>query len=351
MHQVTPRISAGITRKLSRIVTRGDLATSYLVRNEKPCTVKKRILDEYSPGTLVHSFDFRNGKTLGHYFNSRDIYSLADVVVEPRQGLIYDLDGSLIAESTVWPLRQLFNSFPWRPRGVYDTLDIGECFLIPSSAYGHWIAEDLGSIVHLVIKFPNAKILVSRFAPKYVRDFLAVLDRDYIEIDGPIRVKNLIFVSKSQDSGWMHPRDVEEIRNFPCFKDALTSSQTVTAIYASRRNTKRSPKNEKQIEAEFKQYGFEVIALDELNFLEEIKLLGRTKCLAGVHGSAQVNSVFMPNKTKLLDIVNENYWTELAQRIVQIRDQSYSYLLFPGSPEDAVDLNLIRKEILKLINQ
>ena len=133
MNQTTLRINAAIRRNLARIPMRGDFSTSYLVRDERPCTVKNIILGEYSEATLVKSYDFRNGNIVGHFFNGRNVYSLAEVIVEPVQGLIYDLRGSLIADSTVWPLFQLFNSFPWRPTKVHKTVDVGECILIPSN--------------------------------------------------------------------------------------------------------------------------------------------------------------------------------------------------------------------------
>jgi capsular polysaccharide biosynthesis protein len=166
-----------------------------------------------------------------------------------------------------------------------------------------------------------------------------------VELEGPTLIKNLLFVSKSQDSGWIHPKDVEEIRNFPHFKQALAFESGSSSVYASRRNTKRSPRNEALIETEFQKNGFDVIALEELNFMDEIKVLGKVKNFAGVHGSAHINAIFMPESAKLLDIVNENYWTELGQRIADIRKQTYLPVLFPGTPKDPVDLELIQRGI------
>ena len=321
---------------------------TYLIRDEAPVTVRNKFFQSYSERMAVEIYDPRNGGVQGHFFNSRSVFLLDEVILEPRLGLIYDLNGFLLAESTVWPLFQLFSSFPWRPKRVDSKIDVGNVILIPSNAYGHWLAEDLGPVVHLLSNFPDAKLLVSKRAPKYVRDFLAITQRDFIEIDGPTRVKNLLFISKSQDSGWMHPKDVEEIRNFSLFKNAFHQGSAHNSIYASRRNTKRSPRNENLIELEFQKSGFEVVALEELNFMDEIKLLAETKNFAGVHGSAHVNSIFMPEGASLLDIVNENYWTELGPRITDIRRQRYFPVVFPGTPLDPVNMELIRLGIERL---
>ena len=85
--------------------------------------------------------------------------------------------------------------------------------------------------------------------------------------------------------------------------------------------------------------------------MDEIKLLAGTKNFAGVHGSAHVNSIFMPEGAKLLDIVNENYWTELGPRIADIRKQEYTAIVFPGSPTDPVDTDLIRQGIANLVSK
>ena len=348
MNQSALRIKLGFRRNLARLISGGSFSSTYLIRDEKPCSLSSEFLGTYSEGTSISSFDHRNGNIVGHYFNARNVYCLREAVIEPVQGLVYDLSGSLLAESTVWPLYQLYYSFPWMPKHITKVIDVGESILITSNAYGHWLAEDLGSIVHLISNYPNAKILVSKSAPKYVRDFLSIIDKDCIELEGPVRVKNLLFVSKSQDSGWMHPKDVEEIRNLPQFKTVLGFDLPTNSVYASRRNTKRSPRNENLIELEFQKSGFEVVALEELNFMDEIKLLAETKNFAGVHGSAHVNSIFMPEGASLLDIVNENYWTELGPRITDIRRQRYFPVVFPGTPLDPVNMELIRLGIERL---
>jgi hypothetical protein len=349
MRHATLRLLLGARRRLAKFSLGGDFSVTYLNRDERPCSIHHEYLGEYTPGSSIIAFDFRSESDRGHYFNSRGVYLLEDVIIEPIQGLVYDHTGSLLAESTIWPLFQLFNSFPWRPRIVSSILDVGESILITSNAYGHWLAEDLGSIIYLVNKYPHAKILFWKGAPKFVREFIGLLNRESIEVDGPIRIRQLLFVAKSQDSGWVHPRDVHEIRNFEPFKKALEIQGSSTSIYASRRNTARSPKNEDKIEQQFMEFGFEIVRLDELNFLDEIALLGKTKLFAGVHGSAHVNSIFIPEESKLLDIVNENYWTEMGPRIADIRNQTYIPIVFPGKPTDAVDLDLINQGIRRLI--
>lgn len=338
-------------RRLGAIILGGELTTTYLNRDERPCLIGYQDLGEYAPGILIKSYDFRNENEVGHYFNSRRVYLLDEVIVEPVQGLVYDLTGSLLAESTVWPLFQLYSSFPWHPKRLHGLVDVGETILVTSNSYGHWLAEDLGSIIFLLTKYPSAKVLFSKSAPKYVRDFLRMLDRETLEISGPVRVKNLLLVSKSQDSGWMHPRDIQEIRSFAPFRKVFSELKGTTSLYASRRNTKRSPKNESEIEKLFISRGFSVVRLEDLNFLDEVKLLGGVKYFAGVHGSSHVNSVFMPENSRLLDIVSENYWTELGPRIADLRNQTYLPFMFEGNPTDSVDLNLLASVLNEILEE
>ena len=112
---------------------------------------------------------------------------------------------------------------------------------VSSSGYGHWLLEDLPPTLHLIEKMSDAVILVHRNCPRHVREFLKSLDREILFLDSPIIVSNLYLVGRNQDSGWMHPTDLQSLRTFPQIANSLSRSKPTRKIYASRIKSKRSP--------------------------------------------------------------------------------------------------------------
>ena len=318
---------------------------TYLLRDERPLEVDCEVLGTYSKGVAIECLDPRSGVALGHSFYPRFEYLLHNVIVEPSQGLLYNLEGKFIAESTTWPLYQLYSSFPWKPQKTVSAKVEQNAILVSSNSYGHWLAEDLGSTLYLIEKYPDAKIVASKSAPKYVLDLINHLERDVVFLTGPTLMSNIHWVGKSQDSGWMNPEDIYNIRNSQFIKPYLSRGKATKLIYASRRNVKRSPTNEYLLELEMRKAGYEVHQLEKLNFIEEISLLSEAKILASFHGSAHCNAVFMPERTTLVDLVNENYWTELGHRLAESRNQKYRYLTYTGAYSDSIDINKVMKFI------
>jgi len=212
---------------------------------------------------------------------------------------------------------------------------------LTSNAFGHWLVEDLGSILYLFEKFPNSPVIVYKNASRFVFELLNYFDREVILSDSPIKVKSIIMITKQQDSGWMHPRDLENLKVF-AKKINKSVPNLGGRVYATRRNLKRSPKNEIEVENLFKKFDFEIVKLEELDFLDEIALIRKTKMLAGVSGSWHFNCVWMENKSRVLDIVNQNYWAELPHRVCSMSEIDYRFYIYSG--EFNAELNLEKLE-------
>ena len=297
-------------------------------------------IENYSQIISQEIYDPRSKRNVGHVFNSRDVFKLTDVILEPKQGLVYSHDGKLVAESTNWSTSNLYESFPWNPKKVMSTIESTDVINLTSNAFGHWLVEDLGSILYLIDKFPNSPILIYKNASRFVHELLKILDREIIYCDGPSKVRSLLMVSKQEDSGWMHPKDLDILQKF---RDKVLRAErsSLERIYATRKFLKRSPRNESAIEDAFKDRGFTVVSMEELNFIDEINLVSSTKILAGVSGSWHFNSLWMNSGTQILDIVNENYWVELIHRVCAMKSINYDWFMYSGNfKSDVVVKNL-----------
>ena len=343
----TLRIMMRVKRDALRLIRYNPGRYTSIKRKEKSHFDRFTNLGNYSEGFAQEILDPRSSQQIGHYFNARFIYILHDVIVEPRQGLVYDDSGLLISESTNWSTSNLYESFPWNPSRIAKEIRSPLVINLTSNAFGHWLVEDLGSILHLVEEYPSAKILVDKNRSRFVSELLEFLDREFIEADGPVKVSNLLMISKENDSGWMHPRDLESLTRF---SEKITPglSDGPSKVYATRRSLRRSPVNEDQIEEVFKSHNFSILKLEEINFISEIALMKNVKHIAGVSGSWQFNSIWMPEASVMIDIVNENYWTELAHRVCDMKSIKYEPLLYFGSFDSEVDVGKLGSMLDKL---
>ena len=347
MKELNLRILLRAKREVIKLFGFSPIKKVSFVRSEKPPGINFGVLSEYSPASMIEIHDPRSNQVLGHYFQARKTFTARDVILEPRLGLIYSVNGELISESTNWPIGQLYNSFPWNPRNLKKSIEVENALYMPSTPFGHWLMEDLPILLFALSVEPDAPILVLENPPKYVSDFLSLLNRNIIYLQGPVRVKSLIMVQKNQDSGWPHPHDLKILEDFNPFGRMPLSSPT-RKIYASRRNVKRSPKNEIEIEKLFERNGFEIVQMDKLDLLDEIKLMSETCVLAGVHGSALSNVIWMQKGSKVLEIVNENYWTEAGHRLCFLRECQYEPFEYFGEFESEISLASIESWLLKL---
>lgn len=349
MNQDVLRVYLRVKRELIQALGYKPAATTSLERREKLTNVRFDIKSKYSDSSVIEIFDPRSNKIKGHYFHERNEYRVQDVILEPRQGLIYSSDGELIQESTNWPTSYLYNSFPWNPKRYIQRLCVESAIFLPSSTFGHWLMEDLPLFISVLESNLNSTVLVSRNPPKFVSDLLHILDREIIYLDGPVRVDSLVFIQKNQDSGWPHPRDLETLNNFAPFKAVKSIGIQTKNIYASRLGSKRSPMNEMRIENLFKEHGFEVYQMEKLNLFDEIRLMSETLRLAGVHGSGLANIIWMPPGGTMFDIVNNNYWTEAGHRLAFLKLSKYEFLTYQGTLQEEVNIGVLGTKLKKVL--
>lgn len=332
-------------RKIVRALNYTPGNSISLDRHEKPSTVSNERIEMYSNSSTVEIYDPRSELPRGHYFQQRYAYRANNVILEPKQGLIYSSEGTLVEESTNWPIFQMYDSFPWNPKNNVKTLEIESAIFLPSSAFWHWLIEDLPPTIFALGLDSNSPILVAKNPPKYVRDFLTTLDREVIFLDGPVKVNSLIFVGKSQDSGWPHPKDLDVVVNYGPFAQVRDFSSAPGKIYVSRRASRRSPSNEVEIEELFLSRDFRVVRLEEMNLLDEIRLMSSVSFIAGVHGAGMANMIWMPPESKLFDIANDNYWTESGHHATYMLGIEYNYSIYKGELTGAVSIEEVRQKL------
>lgn len=343
------RLSLYAKRRLLATIGYKPANTVSLYRGEKPSLRNTELLGSYSKACFLEVADLRSDTTKGHYFDNRNFFKLSNVIIEPHQGLIWDEKGKFVEESTNYPIFQMYSSFPWNPNSRWVARLRGTYLFLPTNGYWHWLVEDLPGFLFLYQLFPNLPVLVKSNPPRFIRDFISKLKINVKYVEGPVIVASLLLVEKKMDSGWLHPADLNVLLEFELFSKVLSKEKPNKMLYAKRATSNRAPSNEPEIAALFRSYNFEVVAPEELDLIDEAMLFSQTKLLASVHGSALTNMIWMQKGTSVLDIANENYWTEAAFSVLPQVGVRYNYVIYPGESSTKVDLNILSKSIEKLV--
>lgn len=342
------RIEAFLRRKAVQFLGFNEVSSVGIERGNSKALLNFETICQYSNGYATEIFDPRISSTRGHYYQERSAYLVKNVILEPRQGLVYSAAGELIDESTSWQTAHVYNSFPWNPKKDVRELLLESAIYITSNTFYHWLIEDLASTIFCLGLNPTSPILVAKNCPPFVLDFLNTTNREIIFLSGPVKVKSLMMVARGKNSGWPHPRDIKELLSYQPFALALKEQIPDRGIYISRRNARRSPANEIEVEEAFRNLGFEVIELEKLTLLDQISSLSQARIIAGVHGAGLTNAIWQKKGSKVLDIVNENYWTECFHRLCALKDVQYVFHVCEGRIQDAIALPGLVRQIEEL---
>lgn len=320
-----------------------------LRQRQRQNDVEYEIIGTYSNSNSLEVLDPRTGQIEGHFFQDRKVFQIKNVILEPKQGVVYASSGELVEESMNWPVHQFYSSFPWNPGNNIPKTFIEKGICLPSSAYGHWIMEDLPLFIFSLEQQRDAVILVSKNPPRFVSEFLKTIDREIVYLDGPVIVESLILVEKHRDAGWPHPKDIEILESYFPFSSKKQVSAPRRKVYASRGGSKRSPTNEFQVEKLFENSGFDVFRLEELDFVDEIQLMSEVSHIAGFHGSGLANIIWMPKGGNLLDMLNSSYWTSSAHRLADLKQARYDFLVYKGAFNAEIPLSQVAEKLEKFL--
>ena len=98
-------------------------------------------------------------------------------------------------------------------------------------------------------------------------------------------------------------------------------------IYISRSDALyRKIVNEKEVKNYLQDFGFEIIKMSELTFIEQVKICAEAKIVVGPHGAGLSNTVFCLN-AKILEIFSPYYVNGLYWLISNQVGNEYYYLL------------------------
>jgi hypothetical protein len=330
-------------------------------------SIKNHVVDImpiYEPNIVKYNFPkdyppyFRRDKT----FEKRCLFLLKDVYVSPASGMVWLSEGYILEESVGSLLRIMgwggTLHEPLLPiKKLQDHHPIVAC---PPTGYFHWLFEIMPNILHILSRFPECKILLSTKSPKYLLDAIELLfgTKKYktriIFAQSPLRISNLIMPQIEVYSGFVHAKDIENLRTI--FKGKVDTNGNIADnfLYISRkRSPKRKLSNEGDLENSLQNFGFKVIYAEELPFNEQVTSFSQAKIIIGPHGAGLSNMIWSNLPCEIFEIFAFNFFNDCYARLASTLGFGYDYIVCgqDKSSMGRIPIDIVLKKVKDMIEE
>jgi capsular polysaccharide biosynthesis protein len=178
---------------------------------------------------------------------------------------------------------------------------------LSTGSYFHWVAECLPRLLRAEREFPGEHRLV--LPRSYERDpyvaftlpaFPHVETIEWIEDDSKLRVDRLAFVARPSPPDVFVPHLVREVGRR--LRERVDAWAGEDRLYFSRSDAgRRRAANEPEVVRVLREHGFRIVTVDPSKPDEQVTLAASARVIAGVHGAALTNIIFMPSGGHLLE--------------------------------------------------
>jgi len=184
-----------------------------------------------------------------------------------------------------------------------------------TGGFYHWITE---ICPRLWIANEHVESSIPLLVPQYFIDrwsfahsFLKPFKREIITFKESevLYVDSLTFIG--QTGGFLNFQPLSIRSSTQCLKDFYSKTNTIhdennLKIYISRNKSgRRTIINENEILPLLDQHGFKMVYTEDLSLEEQIQMFSRATHLLSIHGAGLSNLVFMPPKSKVIEIRHE----------------------------------------------
>ena len=279
-----------------------------------------------------------------HTFSDRFSIEIENVLVDSENNFIYIDTGKdylLLNESTEWPVENILSTTKLPKYKNYQKIKSGSLGL-PNTGFYHWVSEDLPNFLNLNSQYPHLYYAKSSRMNKVIFN---QTHRNFLQVPKYVYVEKLKFNSKGKDLGKISIENIDSLRNFSNSLGASNQKKN-QIFYISRSNSRRSLKNEVELEQLFKKLGISVVHAEEVDLLDQIRLFSNAKLIIGAHGAGLVHAIWA-NNCALFEIVDDQpinrcfEWQTLVQKNVYRRfkvGKEPNYALLVRDIYDAIQL-------------
>lgn len=288
--------------KVIHLILKNRLKNGTEIQYLQEGSFKTGLVQQTSVSSGINVNFYSDIKKFSHSFSSRDTIVLKHAVFNSRTGTVWAESNStkkisLISESTEWPDQHVLVNSAVPKLSDLKEVDRGKIGL-SSEGFFHWLQEDFSKIGDFK---SDRKFLQFEKMSKLNTDVFEYFEAPYELVPEWVRVRELEFESKGKDVGYLHPFQLERLREISS-KIIEEIVHSPSKIYVSRLNQRRSAINEKDLINLLSNSGFYIFDATELNFIDQIKLFANPKIVIGIHGAGLSHSLWN-NETCLVELM------------------------------------------------
>jgi hypothetical protein len=252
-----------------------------------------------------------------HTYSERYSIELENVLVDTENNFIYIDTGQeylFLNESTEWPVENILSTTSFPKHKKYEEIETASMGL-PSTGFYHWVSEDLPIFLN-----SNSNYLYLNYAKSSDTNkiILNEVHRDFVQVPKYVYVKRLKFNSKGKDLGKISLMNIRTLRKFSSSLE-MSTKEVEKVFYISRSKSRRSLKNEVELEQLLEKLGVSIVHAEEFNFLDQIRLFSNARVIIGAHGAGLVHAIWA-DKCALFEIIDNRpinrcfEWQTLVQK-------------------------------------
>ena len=241
----------------------------------------------------------------------------------------------------------------------------------PWFGYFSWVTESLPRIIRTESQHEKLTLILPEnySNKKFVTDSLRLFPKLRHEIipDGVHMFIPRVTIPELKPLTYVfNPEEMQIYRNhiWKKIEEVNLNIETFDRIYVSRSLAKnRKIVNNEEVEAIFVQNGFKIINFEDYSFYEQVYLMKHCKILGGVHGAGFANIAYMPEKSKLFELIKEyssyheerpSYWRlsstlNIDYYIQYCQPKEYGNYDLWVSVDLIVDLKLLSKNLQSIL--
>lgn len=232
-----------------------------------------------------------------------------------QRGYVFDAAGRLIEEASHKYRERFYWGLMCRDDSQFSHIENfqGQIAVLTASnqqIYWHWIFEVIPRLAMLWETGKKPEGIYIQNSHRFQRETLELLgafssetmiDCDQIPI---VSASNLLIPCQQIMEGREYPKWLCQFlreKFLPHAEKVRTAANE--RIYISRGNAShRRVTNESEIIDLLKNYGFTIVKLEELSFIEQVSLFRNADVVVGPHGSGLGNLVFSPKGTRVIEL-------------------------------------------------
>ena len=326
-------------------------------------------------------------------FDTRCTYILRDAVLAPRSGAVWFQDVNLFAQESVGSLNQVMSWGDVRHEPLQRVQSLSlQSPVIPcggaATSFYHWLLERFPAVLRAAASVPEAYFLIANDAPTYVSDSLCwafgtSATSKIVTAKRPQRVPQAVLHGLPAASGYIDPEDIRTLlegrnqvrerrsrtstperssadvspeHHTPCVVDndargsTERTTETSTAVYISRRFSRRSLANEKRVEAALEDLGVRILFPEDLSFQDQVFLFSDVDHIIGAHGAGLSHLVWAPDSAKLTEIMPEDRYVPCFYYVARVKGCEYNCIQSKALDDGSyrVDIDQLEATLLRM---